>query len=78
MNITLNTVFDEQNQDRPYRNDIAADLNVVLGSARSHKELLEESQDIYGHLEGAIDRHESAVINTVQRVAEFENIKVKK
>lgn len=61
MNITLNTVFDEQNQDRPYRNEIAADLNVTI--------------DVAGHFENGIDE---AILRTVQRVAEFENIKVKK
>lgn len=65
MNITLTTVFDEQNQDRPYRNEIAADLNLCIAEAEDAEWL------------GLCD-HSEAILRTVQRVAEFENIKVKK
>jgi hypothetical protein len=64
MHVTLDTQFDEENQLQSYKNEIAKDLNQCIRAAK-HLDF----QGWFGCAE--------SLVSTAQRVAEFENIKMK-
>jgi hypothetical protein len=63
--ITLVTKFDERRQSEPWKNEIAKELNILLGRAEYFQETSNDDSD---------KAAESATISIVRRVAEFEEI----
>jgi hypothetical protein len=63
MNVTLKTVFDTQGHDAPWQNHVAEELNVLLLMAARNPRP---------------KAFTLVVLSLVKRVAEFEEIKVKR
>lgn len=69
MKVTPYTVFDEKNQDTDWQNDVAKELNVLLGRVQYFLETSNDESD---------KAAAKATLSIVQRVAEFEDINLKK
>jgi len=63
--VTLNTVFDEVNQDGEWRNVLAGQLNILLGRARYFNETSNDASD---------KEAEQATLSVVERVSMFEEV----
>lgn len=63
---TLDTTFDETRQDEAWRNEVAKELNILLGRAEFFKETSNDESD---------QEAERATLSIVQRVRDFEEIK---
>jgi hypothetical protein len=60
VNVTVTTRFDEQRQSAPWKNEVAAQLNLLLDDAGYDQDR----------------RYVAAVISIVQRVMQFEGIEI--
>lgn len=65
VNKGLSVVYDEENQKENYQNEIAKDLNSLIGQAQYEL----ETDEVKGH------ELASATLRIVKRVHEFEEIK---
>lgn len=66
--ITIETTFDEQGQSEPWKNEVARELNVLLGRCEYFRGTSNDESD---------KEAEAATLSIVARVAEFEDIEVK-
>jgi len=62
---TLDTVFDEINQEGEWRNLLAKQLNILLGRARYFKETSNDESD---------KEAEQATLSVIERVSAFEEV----
>ena len=66
--ITPQSQFDEKGQTEAWKNEVARELNVLLGRAQFFKETSNDESD---------KEAEEATMSIVARVAEFEEIELK-
>lgn len=67
MDVTLKTQFDEKGQDESWKNQVAKELNILLGRAQYFRETSNDESD---------QQAERATLSIAQRVAEFEELEV--
>lgn len=67
MTITLKTIFDENNQDESWKNQVAEELNCLLRRAEYFRETSDDESD---------REAEVATLSIVRRVAQFESIAI--
>ena len=65
--VTLQTEFKEKGQTEEWKNEVAKELNILLGRAQYFRETSNDESD---------QEAEMATLSIAQRVAEFEELEV--